>query len=86
MLSGIIYPLGKSQSILRTKKGDYLIPGPEISRLGLWQEKQFGLLWGMPAIAAPDPRFNWRPAPDGVIGVIEKNSLSISERLNARSA
>lgn len=71
MLSGTIQPCSERQTILQTNNGDFLIPGQEIHRLGLWQMQRLGLLWGQNTTAQADQSFVYDTQYFGIIGVIK---------------
>lgn len=75
MLSGTIQPYSARQTVLQTNNGDFLIPGQEIHRLGLWRIQRLGLLWGQKATAQADQSFMYDTQYFGIIGVIKFNTL-----------
>lgn len=77
MLSGTIQPYSQRQTVLRTDDGDFLIPGQEIHRLGLWRMLRLGLLWGQKATAQADQSFMNDTQFLGIIGIIKFNTLQL---------
>ena len=77
MLSGTIQPYSKRQTVLQTNNGDFLIPGQEIHRLGLWRMRRLGLLWGQKATAQADQSLTNDTQYEGIIGVIKFNTLQL---------
>ncbi|MEH2037070.1 hypothetical protein [Nostoc sp.] len=81
MISGTVQPYSKRQAILETTHGNFLIPGEEIHRLGLWRMHRLNLLWGEKAIAELDPNFAVDAPDQSIVGIIKKNTLQFENGL-----
>ncbi|MBN3959265.1 hypothetical protein [Nostoc sp. NMS8] len=77
MLSGTIQPYSERRTVLQTNNGDFLIPGQEIHRLGLWRMQRLGLLWGQKATAQADQSLTNDIQYEGIIGIIKFNTLQL---------